>query len=200
MTCCVACCRSCAARWRHCRSSSPACGRRRGPGVGRCARLRLPTGREARTETGRECRGPLRVRSGAQHDRVPLPPGRRHRDGDFPALHREPRLAGQRRTGAAARLEVGVEVGTLDTKDKDRDDTLRGADLFDVGRFRRRASSPRASRRRRRPPEGSSRRARCPDPRSCAYPATLPLTLSLATESGRRVATLRGETTLCRLE
>ncbi|HYL04033.1 MAG TPA: YceI family protein [Steroidobacteraceae bacterium] len=33
------------------------------------------------------------------------------------------------------RLEVTVEVGSLDTGDEDRDDTLRGADLFDVARY-----------------------------------------------------------------
>ena len=36
---------------------------------------------------------------------------------------------------AASRLEVGVEVNSLDTGDKDRDDTLRGADLFSVAKF-----------------------------------------------------------------
>ena len=36
---------------------------------------------------------------------------------------------------AAGRLEVTVEVGSLDTGDGDRDDTLRGSDLFDVAKF-----------------------------------------------------------------
>jgi polyisoprenoid-binding protein YceI len=36
---------------------------------------------------------------------------------------------------AASRLEVGVDVTSLDTGDKDRDDTLRGADLFSVSKF-----------------------------------------------------------------
>ena len=36
---------------------------------------------------------------------------------------------------AASRLEVGVDVNSLDTGDKDRDDTLRGADLFSVAKF-----------------------------------------------------------------
>ncbi len=36
---------------------------------------------------------------------------------------------------AGSRLEVTVEVGSLDTGDKERDDTLRGADLFAVARF-----------------------------------------------------------------
>ena len=35
----------------------------------------------------------------------------------------------------AGRLEVTVDVGSLDTGDYDRDDTLRGADLFDVAKF-----------------------------------------------------------------
>jgi polyisoprenoid-binding protein YceI len=33
------------------------------------------------------------------------------------------------------RLEVTIEVGSLDTGDKERDDTLRGADLFAVAKF-----------------------------------------------------------------
>ena len=36
---------------------------------------------------------------------------------------------------AASKLEVGVEVNSLDTGDKDRDDTLRGADLLSVAKF-----------------------------------------------------------------
>lgn len=36
---------------------------------------------------------------------------------------------------AAGRLEVTVEMASLDTGDKERDDTLRGADLFSVAKF-----------------------------------------------------------------
>ncbi len=36
---------------------------------------------------------------------------------------------------SASRLEVGVDVTSLDTGDKDRDDTLRSADLLSVGKF-----------------------------------------------------------------
>jgi polyisoprenoid-binding protein YceI len=36
---------------------------------------------------------------------------------------------------AASRIEVGVDVTSLDTGDKDRDDTLRSADLFAVTKF-----------------------------------------------------------------
>jgi polyisoprenoid-binding protein YceI len=35
----------------------------------------------------------------------------------------------------ASRLEVTVEIGSLDTGDKERDDTLRGADLFAATKF-----------------------------------------------------------------
>ena len=38
---------------------------------------------------------------------------------------------------AQGRLEVNVDVGSLDTGDKDRDDTLRGAELFNVAKFPR---------------------------------------------------------------
>jgi len=36
---------------------------------------------------------------------------------------------------AANRLKVIVQIASLDTGDKDRDDTLKGADLFDVARY-----------------------------------------------------------------
>jgi polyisoprenoid-binding protein YceI len=36
---------------------------------------------------------------------------------------------------AGSRLEVTVDVGSLDTGDKERDDTLRGEDLFAVTKF-----------------------------------------------------------------
>lgn len=36
---------------------------------------------------------------------------------------------------AASRLDVVVEMNSLDTGDNDRDDVLRGSDLFDVGRY-----------------------------------------------------------------
>ena len=35
----------------------------------------------------------------------------------------------------ATRLDVTVQVGSLDTADKDRDSTLRGADLFNAAKF-----------------------------------------------------------------
>jgi polyisoprenoid-binding protein YceI len=35
----------------------------------------------------------------------------------------------------ASRLDVTVEMGTMDSGDKERDDTLRGPDLFDVAKF-----------------------------------------------------------------
>jgi polyisoprenoid-binding protein YceI len=36
---------------------------------------------------------------------------------------------------AVNRLDVTVEMGTMDSGDKERDDTLRGPDLFDVAKF-----------------------------------------------------------------
>jgi len=36
---------------------------------------------------------------------------------------------------AASRLKVTVQIGSLDTQDKDRDDTLKSAELLDAGRF-----------------------------------------------------------------
>jgi len=37
---------------------------------------------------------------------------------------------------AASRLDVTIEVGSLDTGDQERDDTLRSADLFAVSKFK----------------------------------------------------------------
>jgi polyisoprenoid-binding protein YceI len=37
--------------------------------------------------------------------------------------------------GQASRLDVAVQMSSLDTSDKDRDSTLRGNDLFDVAKF-----------------------------------------------------------------
>ena len=36
---------------------------------------------------------------------------------------------------AASKIDVTIDVGTLDTGDKERDDTLKTADLFDVAKF-----------------------------------------------------------------
>lgn len=99
-------------------------------------------------------------------------------------------------TGAA--LEVDIEVGSLDTADRDRDGTLRGADLFAVERF------PRAR---------FTATSFAPGPAAGSWLArgtlrirdqeralALPLTLAFASRDGRRVATLRGTTTLRRLD
>ena len=45
------------------------------------------------------------------------------------------RLSYDEKNLAASKLDVKVTVGSLDTKDGDRDDTLKGADLFDAARF-----------------------------------------------------------------
>jgi polyisoprenoid-binding protein YceI len=44
-------------------------------------------------------------------------------------------LDGSADAAALSRLDVTVEMGTMDTGDKDRDDTLRGPDLFAVAKF-----------------------------------------------------------------
>jgi polyisoprenoid-binding protein YceI len=36
---------------------------------------------------------------------------------------------------AGARIEVQIELNSLDTGDKDRDQTMRGADIFDIAHF-----------------------------------------------------------------
>jgi polyisoprenoid-binding protein YceI len=44
-------------------------------------------------------------------------------------------LDGSADGAALSRLDVTVEMGTMDTGDKERDDTLRGPDLFGVAKF-----------------------------------------------------------------
>jgi polyisoprenoid-binding protein YceI len=36
---------------------------------------------------------------------------------------------------AAAHIDVQIDLNSLDTRDKDRDKTMRGADIFDIARF-----------------------------------------------------------------
>jgi cytochrome b561/polyisoprenoid-binding protein YceI len=100
-------------------------------------------------------------------------------------------------TPTTGRLDVTIDVASLDTKDKDRDSTLRGADLFDV------AKNPRASFA---APQlkdaggGKFEAAGTLTIRGVAKPVTLPLSLRPATEAGQSVYYLEGRTTLRRLD
>ncbi|MCC6172437.1 MAG: cytochrome b/b6 domain-containing protein [Gammaproteobacteria bacterium] len=113
-----------------------------------------------------------------------------------------------------ASLDVQVHVASLDTGDRDRDGTLRGNDLFAVELFPRArfissritpaaatASAPAAA-------DGAGATASTGrylangrlQIRDQSHTLALPLVLRLGTEAGRRVAWLRGETTLRRLD
>jgi polyisoprenoid-binding protein YceI len=98
---------------------------------------------------------------------------------------------------AASHLEVTVDVAALDTADQDRDDTLRGADLFDVATF----------------PQARFAATQITKTAASAYEASgslvlrgvthalrLPITLRSATEQGRRVLYMTGKTLIKRLD
>jgi len=99
--------------------------------------------------------------------------------------------------GAAA-LTVDIDTASLDTADKDRDLTLRGADLFAVERF------PKARFEAMRWAPAAAAATWTVNGRlqirDRTHPIAFPLTLRFEDEAGRRVATLRGETRLRRLE
>lgn len=54
-------------------------------------------------------------------------------EGSFRRFSTE--LTWDEKNPAAGRLKVTVQVDSLDTRDQDRDDTLRGADLLDTARY-----------------------------------------------------------------
>jgi cytochrome b561/polyisoprenoid-binding protein YceI len=100
-------------------------------------------------------------------------------------------------------LEVTIDVASLDTADADRDATLRGGDLFAVERFpqARFLAGGLAS------GAGAATAAGAPVVargslriRDRTRSVAVPLALRFATESGRRVAWLRGELPLKRLD
>ena len=97
-----------------------------------------------------------------------------------------------------AKLEVEIDTASLDTADADRDGTLRGADLFAVerfpqARFTARELVPTA-------PSGILMARGLLQIRDRSRALAVPLNVRFATESGRRVAYLRGEAPLKRLE
>jgi polyisoprenoid-binding protein YceI len=98
---------------------------------------------------------------------------------------------------AASHLEVTVDVGALDTGDKERDDTLREADLFNVAKF----------------PQARFTAAQIIKIAAGAYEASgslvirgvtralrVPFTLKSANEQGRPVLYMTGKTLIKRLD
>ena len=97
---------------------------------------------------------------------------------------------------AAGRLEVTVEMSSADTGDKERDDTLRGGDLFAAAKF------PQAH-------YTATQLTKTPTGYEAAGKLTLrgvtrdvrvPFTFRTATESGASVGYMSGKTTVRRLD
>jgi polyisoprenoid-binding protein YceI len=97
---------------------------------------------------------------------------------------------------AASKLDVVVDMTSLDTGDKERDDTLRGPDLFSV------AKNPQA----RFTSAQISKTAQGYDAvgkltlRGVTHDIHVPFALRTATEQGKPVGYLTGKTTIKRLE
>jgi polyisoprenoid-binding protein YceI len=96
----------------------------------------------------------------------------------------------------ASKLDVVVDMTSLDTGDKERDDTLRGADLFDIAKY------PQAR-------FTSAQIVKSGDGYEAVGKLTLrgvsrdtrvPFTLRTATEQGKPVSYLTGKTTIKRLD
>ena len=94
----------------------------------RAAERREAGARRARQRSGR------RIRQRARWSSCSCRPGQDH--GQVRALHRRRGfLAGQSRKQAASMSPI--DMGSADTRDKERDDTLRMADLFNTAKFPR---------------------------------------------------------------
>jgi polyisoprenoid-binding protein YceI len=98
---------------------------------------------------------------------------------------------------ATSGLAVTVQIGSIDTKDKERDDALKGADLFDVARFPTATFVANSLARR---SDGRLEAVGKLTLRGVTRDLRLPLSLQVAQENGKRVADLKGETTLKRLQ
>jgi len=94
-------------------------------------------------------------------------------------------------------LSVTVDISSLDTGDKERDGTLRGAELFDVTHFREArfvATSITRS-------DASHYRANGKlTIRNGTRDLAVPFTLTTASEGGRSMATMAGQVTIRRLD
>lgn len=97
---------------------------------------------------------------------------------------------------AVSRLEVTVEMTSMDTGDKERDDTLRGADLFSVAKF---AQSHFIATQITRTANGFDAVGKL-TLRGVTRDQHVPFTLRVANEQGHAVAYLAGKTTIHRLD
>jgi polyisoprenoid-binding protein YceI len=98
---------------------------------------------------------------------------------------------------AASHLEVTVDVAALDTGDKERDDTLRGAELFDVAKFPQSRFAATAIAK---TPAGAYEAAGSLTLRGVTRALRVPFTLRSAIEQGRRVLYMSGKTVIKRLD
>src|SRR5450631_645860 len=97
----------------------------------------------------------------------------------------------------AARLDVTIDLAALDTGDKERDDTLRDADLFNVEKFpQARFAATQITK----TAAGSYEAAGSFLLRGVTRALRVPLTLRSATEQGRRVLYMTGKTLIRRLD
>ena len=106
-------------------------------------------------------------------------------------------------SGAApgnATLEVEIDTTSLDTADTDRDGMLRGADLFAVERFPQAHFSAKRLAPAGTAPGGALLAHGVLQIRDRSRTVAVPLAVRFATETGRRVAYLRGEMPLRRLD
>jgi polyisoprenoid-binding protein YceI len=94
-------------------------------------------------------------------------------------------------------LAVTVQVASVDTKDKDRDSTLQGADLFDTAKFPTATFVAQSLAKR---ADGGLEAVGKLTIRGVTRDWRLPLTLKRGTEAGRPVIDLSGTTTLKRLQ
>ncbi len=97
---------------------------------------------------------------------------------------------------AASRLEVGIDVNSLDTGDKDRDDTLRGADLLSVAKFPQAHFSATQIVKTAAGFEASGKLTI----RGVARDARVPFTFRTASEAGAAVGYMNGKLTIRRLD
>jgi cytochrome b561/polyisoprenoid-binding protein YceI len=106
-------------------------------------------------------------------------------------------LSGRADALASAKLDVTVDIASINTGDKDRDDTLRGPDLFDAkkyptGRFAAAGLEPKGS--------GKYLASGNLTLRSVSRPVRLPLSFREVTEGGQPVLYLDGSVTVNRLD
>ena len=97
---------------------------------------------------------------------------------------------------AASKLDVIVDMSSLDTGDKERDDTLRGADLFDVAKY---SQSRFTSAQIVKTANGYDAVGKL-TLRGVSRDVHVPFTLRTATEQGKPVGYLTGQTTIKRLD